>query len=94
MPGDEQAPPVLHRGFLGFNNLVYKLQKAANKVAFEQDVAAGFQIMIDGKTARPWMANLLTLLGKDITSASSPSSSYVTYTGSKSSLARGNMGGK
>ena len=88
MSGDARPPPVLHRGFLGFNNLVYKLRKAANKVAFEQDVAAGFQIMIDGKTSRSWMANLLTLIGKDITSSSSPSSSYVTYTGSKSSLAQ------
>ena len=62
MASDERAPPKLHRGFLGLNHLAYKLRKAANKVTFERDVYAGFEIMIQGKTSRSWMSNLLTLM--------------------------------
>ena len=86
MSGDERAPAVFHRGFLGFNHLAHKLRKASNKATITQNIYEGFEVMIQGKTARSWMANLLTLVGKDLTSSSSPSSSYITYSGSKSSL--------
>ena len=86
MSGDAQPPPVLHRSFLVFQHIASKLRKTHYKSSFESDVAAGFDIMLQGKTLRDWAPNLLTLLGKDITSTCSPSSSYSTCAASKSTL--------
>ena len=86
MSGDAQPPPALHRSFLVFQHIASKLRKTHYKSSFESDVAAGFDIMLQGKTLRDWAPNLLTLLGKDITSTCSPSSSSSTRASSKTTL--------
>ena len=83
MSGDAQPPPVLHRSFLVFQHIASKLRKTSYKSSSASDVAAGFEIMLQGKTLRDWAPNLLTLLAKDITSSFTSLSSCSTFGESK-----------